>query len=106
MTITELRSQKSLRNNAKVIDNARSSLAAISGTAAGIMGLQGWLNGILFYAATSCVLSVLMWYKLAYGDSKRFYLGKSNIWLEGVSASALSYLLFWTLAYGLVYVYE
>ena len=47
----------SLRQNASVLEYCRTSMSALSGCAAGILGLTG-LQGFLFYFITAFVLSV------------------------------------------------
>ncbi|KND02308.1 uncharacterized protein SPPG_02783 [Spizellomyces punctatus DAOM BR117] len=94
-----------LRNNAGVLQYARSSLAFISGAAAGILGLEGWLHGFLFYVASSLVLSLILWLKTGF-NPKRYFPTPDMLWVHEVAGNAFSYLLFWTLAYGLVHVYD
>lgn len=47
----------SLRQNASVLEYCRTSMSALSGCAAGILGLTG-LQGFLFYFITAFLLSV------------------------------------------------
>ncbi|KAI8588204.1 Rab5-interacting protein-domain-containing protein [Geranomyces variabilis] len=98
-------SQLALRTNMSTLQYARSSLAFVSGAAAGILGLHGWLHGFLFYLACSATLSVLLWLRAGCQPSK-FFPTADALWLNEVSGNAFSYLLFWTLAYGLVHVYD
>ncbi|KAH6572387.1 hypothetical protein BASA50_007045 [Batrachochytrium salamandrivorans] len=94
-----------LKYNFKSIDYARSSLALFSGAAAGILGLQG-LYGFLFYLVVSLGMS-LSYYFYTTGMKPAVYLPTSaQVWTQGVFTNLSSYVLFWTLAFGLVHVYE
>ncbi|KAI8826740.1 Rab5-interacting protein-domain-containing protein [Fimicolochytrium jonesii] len=94
-----------LRSNISTLQYARSSLAFLSGAAAGILGLQGWLHGFLFYAACSLIMSISLWVKSGFAPTK-FFPTAEAVWTSEVAGNAFSYLLFWTLAYGLVHVYD
>jgi len=47
----------SVRHNAAIVDYCRTSVSALSGATAGIMGLTG-LYGFVFYFVSSLMLSV------------------------------------------------
>ncbi|KAI9090512.1 hypothetical protein DFS34DRAFT_585064 [Phlyctochytrium arcticum] len=95
----------SLRTNTITLQYARSSLAFISGAAAGILGLEGWLHGGLFYIFCSLLMSLVLWARTGF-TPKTYFPTVDAIWIQEVGGNAFSYLLFWTLAYGLVYVYD
>ncbi|RKO95121.1 hypothetical protein CXG81DRAFT_15001 [Caulochytrium protostelioides] len=96
-----------LSHNVQIIRNARSGQAAFAGLAAGFLTLQG-LHGFVFYLATSALLSVFL--TLRFGrrhDTITQYLpSPSAIWTLDVLGNLVSYMLFWTLGFGLVYIYE
>ncbi|KAI9017480.1 transmembrane protein 93-like protein [Gaertneriomyces semiglobifer] len=94
-----------VRKNTQIVQYARSSLAFISGAAAGILGIEGWIGGFAFYLASSLLLSLLLWAKTG-GNSKKYFPRVEMLWTEEVTGNAFSYLLFWTLAYGLVHIYD
>jgi len=50
-------SEASIRNNAAILDYCRTSMSALSGSTAGILGLTG-LYGFAFYFITAFILSV------------------------------------------------
>ena len=62
---------------------------------AGVLGLTG-LSGFVFYVMCSACLSALLYGK--YRNAQSLH--------EGVVGNVLSFVLFWTLFYGLVHVYE
>ncbi|KAJ3009374.1 ER membrane complex subunit 6 [Thoreauomyces humboldtii] len=98
-------SMYALRTNAATIQYARSSLAFISGGAAGILGLHGYLHGFLFYLVASTLLSSLLFLRTG-GKPSKFFATPDALWVAEVSGNAFSFMLFWTLAYGLVHVYD
>lgn len=53
----------SLRQNASVLEYCRTSMSALSGCAAGILGLTG-LQGFLFYFITAFLLSVSIYFQI------------------------------------------
>ncbi|KAJ3091112.1 ER membrane complex subunit 6 [Quaeritorhiza haematococci] len=96
----------SIRHNTKTITYTRSSLAAVAGAAAGILGLQGWIYGFLFYVFSSLLMSSLVWGLGAGGKPERYFASWRGVWVDEVGGNLFSYMLFWTLAYGLVHVYD
>ncbi|KAI8916045.1 hypothetical protein EDD86DRAFT_197524 [Gorgonomyces haynaldii] len=96
-------SGEALAFNAKFLKNTRASLAIFLGTVAGILGLENHY-GFLFYLLVSGVFSVLVLLKT--GLQPTVYYDK---WLTAASFGILgnisSFVLFWTLAYGIVHVY-
>ena len=95
----------SVRNNTLTIQYARSSLAAIAGAAAGILGLQG-LAGFLFYILASAIMSALLYLYSARLSPKTYFARPATVWTAEVGGNLFSYVLFWTLAYGLVHIYD
>ena len=72
-------SEAAVRGNAAILDYCRTSVSALSGATAGILGLTG-LHGFIFYFLASVLLSVLI-------------------------GGLFTYVLFWTFLYGMVHVY-
>jgi hypothetical protein len=50
-------SEAAIRQNAAILDYCRTSVSALAGVTAGIMGLTG-LYGFIFYFVTACMMSV------------------------------------------------
>ncbi|KAI8927219.1 Rab5-interacting protein-domain-containing protein, partial [Entophlyctis helioformis] len=99
-----LLSGEAAQHNFRVMDHARSSLALFAGAAAGILGLHS-LAGFAFYLAASLAMSAVWWAAMRCAPA-RFLPSPSLVWTAGVFDGLSSYVLFWTLAYGLVHVYE
>lgn len=57
-------------------DTSRTFTSLFAGVAAGIMGINGWINGALFYLAVSVPLScVLSLTQTSFGDISKLRLG-------------------------------
>lgn len=101
--------QAAVQINAKNLLYARSSLALVCGLAAGILALEGFATGLLFYAAASAVLSAAIHVRIVLVDGQsvqsRFPGGPLELWTANILSSTFSYFLFWTFAFGLVHMY-
>jgi hypothetical protein len=96
--------QAHVQHNGRQLQYIRSCFAAIAGSAAGILGLTN-LSGFLFYALCWIVLSVLLLSRTS-GGSKYFMNGYKDIVFNGAVGGLLSFVLFHTLLYGLVHLYQ
>lgn len=95
-----------MQANAKTINFIQSASSAVSGSAAGILGLTG-IYGFIFYfitAITTNATTLLINAKGRPGDY--FKKGAFEAWTDGLVGGLFGYVLFWTLAYGLVHVYD
>ncbi|XP_033105768.1 ER membrane protein complex subunit 6-like [Anneissia japonica] len=92
-----------MRNNQSVIDYCRTSMSALSGATAGILGLTG-LYGFIFYFITSFVLSTMLLIKAGRNWSSYFFSWKPLL-TSGLLGGLFTYILFWTFLYGMVHVY-
>jgi len=98
-------SPEAFRHNAKVLLFIRSCASGAAGIAAGILGLQNY-SGFIFYAVISLILGFILWLGKTGANSKRYFISPLAIWTDEVGGNAVSFLLFWTLSYGLVHIYE
>ncbi|OZJ05022.1 hypothetical protein BZG36_02141 [Bifiguratus adelaidae] len=95
-----------MAHNAQVILFIRSTTAAITGSAAGILGLTNW-SGFLFYAVTWVLSTLLIISMKAKGKLGLYFVdGGRHVWTEGLFGSLFSYVLFHTFLYGLVHLYQ
>ena len=86
----------------QVISQIRSLTASLFGIAAGILGLESY-PGFLFYLLGTLVVSVLIWGVLAHGKPESFFESQlSGLWGKDVFGGLSSFVLTWTLFYGLV----
>ena len=99
----QILSESAIRYNDFLLDYCQTSMSAMSGSAAGIIGLTG-LNGFVFYFICSLILSfVILLYIRA--NTKKYFLSKQTIFTGTLWSGVQTYLLFWTFLYGMVHVY-
>lgn len=96
-------SQAAIGQNAYLLDYYQTSLSALSGCAAGIIGLTG-TYGFLFYFICSFVFSFLLVAYLA-TDIKKYFISWQPIFTGNLWSGLQTYVLFWTFLYGIVNVY-
>lgn len=78
---------------------------SVFGVAAGILGLESY-SGFVFYLVGSALVSVLMVFMVAGGRPSRYFRSAGELWTtEVLSGSSLaSFILTWTLFFGLLRV--
>lgn len=96
-------SEVAVRGNAAVLDYCRTSVSALSGATAGILGLTG-LYGFIFYFLASFLLSLLLILKAGRQWNKCFK-SRRLLFTGGLVGGLFTYVLFWTFLYGMVHVY-
>lgn len=101
----EFFSMENMKSNEKVVDFVYTSMCVIAGCIAGILGLTG-LAGFAFLAVAYVATAVTVWvFKLQMRVSVYFNTSTLSFIFAGVFSQALSFILFWTLSYGLVHIY-
>ncbi|RKP35486.1 Rab5-interacting protein family, partial [Dimargaris cristalligena] len=91
--------------NNRILDNVQTLAAGTTGSAAGILGLTGWA-GFAFYVV-SWLVSVATIHTLKTGSSpSRYFPAASALATQTLVSSLFTFVLFWTLAFGLVHVYD
>ncbi|KAH7060520.1 Rab5-interacting protein-domain-containing protein [Macrophomina phaseolina] len=94
--------QESVQHNARTISTIRNLTASLFGVAAGTLGLESY-PGFLFYLAGSLLVSLLVFVLRAGAQPKSyFYRPWGDLWLGEVFGSLSSFVLTWTLFYGLL----
>lgn len=96
-------SEAAVRGNAAVLDYCRTSVSALSGATAGILGLTG-LYGFIFYLLASILLSLLLILKAGRRWNK-YFKTRRPLFTGGLIGGLFTYVLFWTFLYGMVHVY-
>ncbi|TPP59708.1 Transmembrane protein 93 [Fasciola gigantica] len=91
------------QHNLNLVSYCRTSVAALSGCTAGILGLTG-LMGFIFYFLAHGFLSLLLVNK-AGSSWNKYFLQRSSITCNGIWGELTTYILFWTFIYGMVHVY-
>ncbi|KAL3878459.1 hypothetical protein ACJMK2_030807 [Sinanodonta woodiana] len=95
--------EMAMRQNNFVLEYSRTSMSALSGAAAGILGLTG-LYGFIFFFIMAFVLSFLLLLKAGSNWSK-YFPSRKMLFLSGQFGGLFTYVLFWTFLYGMVHVY-
>jgi len=86
----------------QTISNIRSLTASLFGIAAGILGLESY-PGFLFYLLGTLFVSRLIFFQRAEGQPSRYFQSQfSDLWSAEVFGGLSSFVLTWTLFYGLV----
>ncbi len=93
------------RQNTQKMDSIKSFMGIVTGCCAGILGLTN-MRGIAFFVVMHFVVSGCLLTRIG-GDLEKYRKGvtKVNFVMEGLQSSFMSYMLFWTLFYGLVYLF-
>lgn len=94
----------SIRKNVATAEYCRTGVSALGGVTAGILGLTG-LFGFAFYVACALSLYVGLMLKAGVGSSKKYFLSKRGLLMNGQFGALFTYILFWTFLYGMVHVY-
>ncbi|KAG0055872.1 ER membrane complex subunit 6 [Gryganskiella cystojenkinii] len=94
-----------IAKNSQTVTFIRSSFSAILGLAAGTMGLTNW-SGFIFYFLGSAFLSLLIFLVKAKANPAPYFRQPTDVFTEGILGGMLSYILFWTLLYGIIHVYD
>jgi len=94
-----------LNQNMQRIDKIRSLMGIVSGCVAGICGLTGLEGLVCFIGLHLTILISIAAFKMNFdlkSHTRQSWIGYLTTNLQ---QSALSFMLFWTLFYGLVYLY-
>mmetsp|Transcript_10727 Transcript_10727/g.20050 ORF Transcript_10727/g.20050 Transcript_10727/m.20050 type:complete len:145 (-) Transcript_10727:50-484(-) len=108
------------QHNLQQMESIRSFMGIVSGCCAGILGLTN-LYGIVFFVWMHLVVSASLRVQMyrgsgssgggagsgGGGDLEKYFkgLGTVGFWLDGLQNCFMSFMLFWTLFYGLVYLF-
>ena len=104
--VGEAFSMESMSLNMRQIIGFRTVLFLVGGIACGVLGLTNIL-GLLFYLFIGVLGSFTLLLKMGF-DAKRFTASSAINFLMSDLANmnhGMSFILFWTLAYALVYIY-
>lgn len=100
----EFVSNEAMMFNLNAIDSLRSYLTIFAGVATGILGATG-LVGLACLMVSYLVISLALLSKMRL-DPETYTREKAHTFLFGnIGRYGLSFVLFWTLSYALVYIY-
>jgi len=95
---------EAFQKNMTQIELLRTVMSLATGALCGILGLTGSL-GLAFYLLTSVIIGVAIAGWMSF-DTKSFAnTTLIGLILQGLQGQALSFIMTWTLAYSLVYIY-
>lgn len=97
-------SMEQLMKNTQYIDKFQTVLYIAGGIISGVLGLTG-LQGLLLYLLVAVVVILALLLKMKFSVSRYTEATLVGITTNGLSSCAMSYVLFWTLAYALVHIY-
>jgi hypothetical protein len=95
---------ENLMGNMKKIDKAVTVIFIIGGVIAGILGCTG-LEGLVMIISVSILCSLALSIKMKFQLKTFTDLSVFGIISMGITNHAMSFVLFWTLAYALVHIY-
>jgi len=98
-----LYSESAIRNNLAIMEYCKTSMAALSGSTAGLLGLTSFY-GFGFYVVAVVILWLMLLYK-AGADWEKSFISRQAILTNGFFGGLFTYVLFWTFIYGMVHVY-
>eukprot|EP00695_Tsukubamonas_globosa_P000885 TRINITY_DN1825_c0_g1_i1.p2 TRINITY_DN1825_c0_g1~~TRINITY_DN1825_c0_g1_i1.p2 ORF type:complete len:106 (-),score=6.16 TRINITY_DN1825_c0_g1_i1:172-489(-) len=96
-------SKEKIDKNEKILSNCRTFASILGGCVTGVLGLTGLLGFVLYFVC-SILLSLGLLVKSKF-STKRYFRTSSSIWTSGVGSGLMTYILFWTLMYDIVYIF-
>jgi hypothetical protein len=90
--------------NMKKIDSFLTMLYIVSGVVSGVLGFTS-LRGLFLYIVLSLVITFALLVKMQFDVKKYTVMPVHSLLIHGMSTHAMSFVLFWTLAYALVHIY-
>ena len=96
-------SPAAITHNFSKLEYCRTSIFALAGSTAGILGLYS-LYGFAFYILMAVVLWLAILLKTGQNFDKYFH-SKIDVLYGTLTSGLLTYVLFWTFLYGIVNVY-
>ena len=93
-----------MAHNLNAVDGCRSYLTLFGAVGAGVVGATG-LRGLLFFVGTYVLGSVALLTRMRCNPADYTSESLTKFVITGAPGYALSFVLFWTLAYALVHIY-
>ncbi|XP_076371409.1 ER membrane protein complex subunit 6-like [Tachypleus tridentatus] len=96
-------SEGAVRQNAAIVEYCHTSMSALSGCTAGLLGLTA-LYGFAFYFIMALALWLMLILKMG-SDWRKYFRTRTTLLTNGLFGGLFTYVLFWTFLYGMVHVY-
>jgi hypothetical protein len=97
-------SREAMMHNNKTIDLIRTFLTIVGGCCAGILGCTGY-NGAVLYVCLYLFMQLFFLVLMGFDSAKYTTVTPVKFLFMGIEGYGLSYILFWTLTYALIYIY-
>ena len=97
-------SMESLILNGNQISRLRSLQCIVCGIICGILGLTG-LHGLMFFIGASFLTDLTVLAKMKFHVKEYTNTSLLQFLIEGLSFTSMSFVLFWTLSFAIVYIY-
>ena len=97
-------SGENLMFNMRQVERYRTIMFIIGGVVTGTLGLTS-LHGLLALVILGLLSSILLNMKMGFNVLKYTNLSNVQFFLTGIQSNLMSFILFWTLFYALVYIY-
>ncbi|QDS68116.1 hypothetical protein FKW77_010201 [Venturia effusa] len=94
--------QDSVQHNAKTVSNIRNLTSSLFGVAAGTLGLESYPGFIFYLLGTLLVSALIFAFRTEANPKVYFYRPLGDLWLGDLVSGLSSFVLTWTLFYGLV----
>ena len=91
-----------LQRNLKAISDARLVTTIFTGVAAGILGFDGLL-GVVFYFAVDIVVALVLLIRFGF-SAEPYYQSLKQIMTTGLGSSVMTFMVSWVLFHNLVYI--
>ena len=92
-----------ITHNYSKLEYCRTSMSALAGCTAGILGLYSFY-GFIFYFLMAAILWLFILFKSG-NDFDKYFYSKLQVLTGGLGSGLFTYILFWTFLYGIVNVY-
>lgn len=78
--------------------------AIVAGCVAGILGMEG-LPGFFFFLLSCVATSAMLCARMGSVSMFDYFAKPYQVWTDGLTEGLMSYILFWTLLFDLVYIF-
>eukprot|EP00002_Diphylleia_rotans_P000777 TRINITY_DN10407_c0_g1_i3.p1 TRINITY_DN10407_c0_g1~~TRINITY_DN10407_c0_g1_i3.p1 ORF type:complete len:114 (-),score=16.11 TRINITY_DN10407_c0_g1_i3:388-729(-) len=92
-----------VRFNHQQLSATRVRMAMAAGALTGLLGASGW-GGLMLLVLWTLLSTLLLRLRFAHALAD-YFVSPSSLYSEGLSNSCLTFVLFWTFAYNIVYVF-
>jgi len=91
--------------NVRILSSARVVVALFAGCATGICGVHGWMGLLCFLLSQLLFAALSLLHARPRGLASFLPNARATLMWENLTQAAMTFVLFWTLLYDVVYVY-